>query len=636
MVGVVAFAVALVMKNARDLTRATHDRLNYEEAYHVAMGGLSAAKAWVMNPALAKAQLGSTAGAKLEAITSGSIAFSNYVRENRDNTGLLDSLTAANIVSPYYSQYDAGLASGANLSGGRKTLLELPIGATRTIDFHNDMAANQTGSIFHQSGSPEPRAHVRRIRISTPYRSNGTNAAGLHVKDDVRRVSLVIEAEAVIPGIGVQKQRIMQQKVLIKPGADNFLPPIHGTDSSLISGHVVTVSGNSSLNIHWAPVMAKSNLELLGIDPLGKNKKGDRYVLSAADNKYTGAGITDRSLGLEKWLRYMTAGVLVDKSGSAQLFPQSALPSGSPLVTDFLVQVLNGQFNISGTPLRASTFDFGGDFVYNNVQNGTGQGVMYGARPTGSTVYPMGTGAFVQNWPPVASYIDSVMTNMMSYNAWKAFAIQQGGYCRPSGNGFLNDMGQPLYVTPSGTLTTVANNNTRFTQLRQMSMKNLVPANGNTSQVPDRILFVDTVEGTQNGTLGNIAMNSSDSWFWKGLLYLNANFSTSGGGGFPNVWMKNPDQYQADPSGLSTGQSIANCYMDGILFVAGAMGRTGNASVYGTVIAKGGYGGGGSPDIYYNTRLKDGLFKNIVGGGSGLLAAAVSGPIQELNLWLSN
>ena len=104
MVGVVAFAVALVMKNARDLTRATHDRLNYEEAYHVAMGGLSAAKAWVMNPALAKAQLGSTAGAKLEAITSGSIAFSNYVRENRDNTGLLDSLTAANIVSPYYSQ----------------------------------------------------------------------------------------------------------------------------------------------------------------------------------------------------------------------------------------------------------------------------------------------------------------------------------------------------------------------------------------------------------------------------------------------------------------------------------------------------------------------------------------------------
>ena len=43
MVGVVAFAVALVMKNARDLTRATHDRLNYEEAYHVAMGEIGRA-----------------------------------------------------------------------------------------------------------------------------------------------------------------------------------------------------------------------------------------------------------------------------------------------------------------------------------------------------------------------------------------------------------------------------------------------------------------------------------------------------------------------------------------------------------------------------------------------------------------
>ncbi|PKO17532.1 hypothetical protein CVU37_08570 [candidate division BRC1 bacterium HGW-BRC1-1] len=629
MVGVIGFATALALKNARDLTRATHDRVNYEEAYHVAMGGLSAAKAWVMNPALAKAQLGQSAGAKIEAVTSGSIAFSNYVRENRDNSTLLDAISAGGIVSPYYSQYDSSLASGAGLSGGRKVLLDLPVNASRVIDFHNDMEANYTGTIFHKSGTPVPRAYVRRIRISTPYRSTATDAAGLHVKDDLRRVSLIIEAESVISGVGPTKSRIMQQKILIQPGTSSMLPPIQGSDSALISGHIVTVSGNSSLNIHWAPVMAKGNLELLGIAPLEITKK-DNYELAAKDNKYTGAGV-----GTEKWLRYLTAAKFVDKSGSGELFPSSVFPAGSPQITDVLVQTLNGAFDVGSKPLNRNTLSLTGDFYVSNIRNGTGQGVLYSGPTSGGSNFPLGSGAFVQNWPATSVYIDSVMNNMMNYNTWKAFAIQQGGYCRPgTGGGFVNDSGQPLYVTPSGSMTTVATHNTRFTELRQISMKNLVPSNGNTSQIPDRILFIDTIEGTQNGTYGNIAMNSSDNWFWKGLLYLNSDFSTSGGGGFPSVLMKNPDQFAADPSG-STGTNTAGCYMDGILYVAGTMGRTGNASVYGTIIAKGGYGGSGSPDIYYNSRLKEGLFKNVMGGGSGLLAAAVSGPIQELNLWVS-
>jgi hypothetical protein len=52
------------------------------------------------------------------------------------------------------------------------------------------------------------------------------------------------------------------------------------------------------------------------------------------------------------------------------------------------------------------------------------------------------------------------------------------------------------------------------------------------------------------------------------------------------------------------------------------------------VITKGGYGGSGSPDIYYNSRLKNGLFANVTGGGNNLLSQAVSGPIVELNKWM--
>ena len=64
------------------------------------------------------------------------------------------------------------------------------------------------------------------------------------------------------------------------------------------------------------------------------------------------------------------------------------------------------------------------------------------------------------------------------------------------------------------------------------------------------------------------------------------------------------------------------------------MSRTGHATVYGSVISKGGYGGGGSPDIYYNSRLKEGLFRDVQGTGqTGIMVACVSGPIQEKNGW---
>jgi hypothetical protein len=147
------------------------------------------------------------------------------------------------------------------------------------------------------------------------------------------------------------------------------------------------------------------------------------------------------------------------------------------------------------------------------------------------------------------------------------------------------------------------------------------------------MLFIDTPEGTINGTPVTISVNSSDNFFWKGMIYLNGNWSTSGGGAFPDVLMKDPDQYAADPTGTTTGAKIPYCYLDGLLYVTGTLDRTGNASVYGCLVTKAGYGGTGSPDIYYNTRLKSGLFSSISGSGSLNLAEAVTGPISERNRW---
>jgi hypothetical protein len=227
-----------------------------------------------------------------------------------------------------------------------------------------------------------------------------------------------------------------------------------------------------------------------------------------------------------------------------------------------------------------------------------------------------------------------MINNVLEYTTWKTFAIANNGYVRPkTGGGYVNANGQTLYVTSGGVLTTVAPGNTAFVTLSQVTMKNLVPSNGNTYGIPDRMLFIDTPEGTINGTPVTISVNSSDNFFWKGMIYLNGNWSTSGGGAFPDVLMKDPDQYAADPTGTTTGAKIPYCYLDGLLYVTGTLDRTGNASVYGCLVTKAGYGGTGSPDIYYNTRLKSGLFSSISGSGSLNLAEAVTGPISERNRW---
>ncbi|MGC8740470.1 MAG: hypothetical protein ACP5UB_03335 [Candidatus Sumerlaeaceae bacterium] len=632
LVGVMFFVVGVMVLHVRDLSRSTLNKMLYEEAYHAAMSGLAATKTWLMNPNIAKQQVGTSIGEKLEKITSGAIALSNYVRANRDNVSLLDSITVNQIVS-YFTAFDSSFGSGQVLPDGRQVLYEFTGPDGKVVHFRNDTFSNPSEKLF-MSGGDGARAYVTRIRITTPYRSSGLAPAGPYSKDDLRKVSLIIESEGQVLGPPRSKTRIVQQKILIVPGVDQINQPLLASSAGLMSGAIVTAGGTSSLNIHWGPILSKGPITLLGLSPLTlPSKPGDPYTLSAAANKFIGAGVGD-----EKWVKWQTADKLYNKVGSnlRPIFPDSL--NGVP-VTDFFVQVLNGAFQSGSNPLVPAKLQLAGD--YNWTQPGqwalpnTGRGILFDPIPDGQTLYPMGSGALIQNWPQIALEVSNTLDVALDYDFWKSFAIANNGYVRPktSGSGFVNEKGQTLYVTPTGMLTTVATGNTLFTSLAQISMKKLVPSNGNTSSLPDRILFIDTPQGTKDGTPVNVSLGSSDAFFWKGMIYCNGNWSTSGGGAFPTVLMKNPDEYAADPTGNTTGRLVANCYLDGLLYVTGNMSRTGNATIYGTLVTKGGYGGTGSPDIYYNSRLKKGLFNSNVDQQSKVLHELVSGPISELNVW---
>jgi hypothetical protein len=145
----------------------------------------------------------------------------------------------------------------------------------------------------------------------------------------------------------------------------------------------------------------------------------------------------------------------------------------------------------------------------------------------------------------------------------------------------------------------------------------------NTSLVPDRCLFIDAPGET---------VEIPSGFFWKGLIYINGNADFPGTNARFVVRMKNPDEYAQDPTGMTTGRDISGAFLDGVMFCSGNMSRSGSAAIYGTMVLKGSYTGGGNPTIYYNSRLsKAGLFQS---PGNQHLSAIVSGPMSETGSWL--
>ncbi len=126
------------------------------------------------------------------------------------------------------------------------------------------------------------------------------------------------------------------------------------------------------------------------------------------------------------------------------------------------------------------------------------------------------------------------------------------------------------------------------------------------ANAPMDLAFIDTTDGNPpNGSnLATISVSGNSAGL-KGFLYINANFDASGVGSPPARTTTNPV--------TNTSTSLEKIFLDGVIYTAGTIEMSGNAGVYGSIVTEGGFIGQGTPDIYYNTDLADGLD---LGGGN--------------------
>lgn len=119
---------------------------------------------------------------------------------------------------------------------------------------------------------------------------------------------------------------------------------------------------------------------------------------------------------------------------------------------------------------------------------------------------------------------------------------------------------------------------------------------------PYRLYFIDTVNGqppaADGSNLATVHVSGTGKGL-KGVLWMGVNFDASGVGNPPLVTnAKDPD---------SVTHSLNKIFLEGVLYAAGTVEMSGNCGTYGSVIAQKGFVGGGTPDIYYNKQLNQGL-----------------------------
>lgn len=121
------------------------------------------------------------------------------------------------------------------------------------------------------------------------------------------------------------------------------------------------------------------------------------------------------------------------------------------------------------------------------------------------------------------------------------------------------------------------------------------------ASAPYDLIFIDTTDGNppaENGANLSTISVSGNSLGVKGVFYCCANVDASGVGSPPPLDVESP--YGGDVQ-------LSKIFLHGVMYMAGTADFSGNAGVYGSLIAERGFVGTGTPDIYYNQALGDGL-----------------------------
>ncbi len=102
--------------------------------------------------------------------------------------------------------------------------------------------------------------------------------------------------------------------------------------------------------------------------------------------------------------------------------------------------------------------------------------------------------------------------------------------------------------------------------------------------------------GTAGSNLCQVSL-AGGSIFTRGVLYVAGDLVYGGAGSAATIWAETPDQ---------THEQIQVNHA-GLIYTDGIYDQSGQRFVYGSIIANGGFGTGGSPDVYYDYNLASGL-----------------------------
>ncbi len=128
--------------------------------------------------------------------------------------------------------------------------------------------------------------------------------------------------------------------------------------------------------------------------------------------------------------------------------------------------------------------------------------------------------------------------------------------------------------------------------------------NADTVNDPHDHVFIDTIDGTAPKADGsNLAtiLNSGTGTGMKGIFWIGANMVQSSAGNPANLMVESP-------AAGHPKVNLAKVYLNGVLYSAGYIDVTGNPVVYGSVVVQKDFRGTGTFDVWYNWRLKDGLY----------------------------
>jgi hypothetical protein len=128
---------------------------------------------------------------------------------------------------------------------------------------------------------------------------------------------------------------------------------------------------------------------------------------------------------------------------------------------------------------------------------------------------------------------------------------------------------------------------------------------------PYDLVFIDTIDGNlpaANGSNLATVSNSGTGVGMKGVFYICANYDQAGAGNPADLpTAEKPVGLDINGQFILQVTNLPKVFLDGVIYTAGTMHFQGNPVIYGALISNGGYASGGTPDVYYNPRLKDGL-----------------------------